>query len=240
MKRFKRSICIVLLTALLTLSGCNTPGYQQTEATEKAVATYLAAVEQSIAQKSGSISITIRSKDTVIKKGETTERYEYTYTVENEQDEHFDYRCYDEQGQLLSHYKTVAQGETGKVIDQLTGAEKDGFKNYLMHSKNPISTLQLFRMDGNLSLQHSTISSITMEEMDGAQVITVTFHPDKLTGLAIQNENGLNRRVTSHKRIYTLKDGKISKIEIYDRENVHYNQETGTMDTDTVVEVIYP
>lgn len=236
----KKRICILLLAAVLLLSGCNQPGYEQTEATEKAIAAYTAAIEQSVAQKSGTISITIKSKDTVVSKTETTERYQYTYTVENEDDEHFDYRCYDAGDQLIAHYKTVAEGEVGKVIDQLTGEQNDQFKTYLSHSKNPISTLQLFRMDSNYSLQHSTISSIVMEENGETQIITVTFHGDKLTGLAIQSENGLNRRVTSHKRIYTIKDGKMAKIEIYDRENVHYNEETGTMDTDTVVEVVYP
>lgn len=235
----KKTICILLLSMALLFTGCNRPGYEQTEATQAAVAAYTAAVEQSVAQTAGKIVITIHSNDTVVRKSETTERYEYTYTVENENDEHFDYRCYDDENNLLNHYKTVDENGVGKVVDQLTGQENGQFQSYLIHSKNPISTLQLFRMDSNYHLQQSAISAIKMEEKDGTKIITVSFHGDKLTGTVIQSENGLNRTVTSHERVYTVKDGKIAKIEIYDKENVHYNEETGTMDTDTIVEVTY-
>ena len=78
-----------------------------------------------------------------------------------------------------------------------------------------------------------------LEEKDGAQIISVSFHGDKLTGTAVQSENGLNRTVTSHERVYTIRDGKIAKIEIYDRENAHYEEQTGVIETDTVVEVKY-
>lgn len=235
----KKTIGILLLAAVLLLSGCNRPGYEQTEATEAAVATYLNAVKASEAETAGTISVHIHSKDTVVSKADTTQRYEYTYTVQNGNDEHFDYRCYDAKDTLTDHYKTVDENGVGKVVDQLTGEENKQFRNYLIHSKNPISTLQLFRMDAGYRLQQSAIASIEMTEADGDTLITVTFHGDKLTGTAVQSENGLNRTVTSHKRVYTLREGKIAKIEIYDRENVHYKEETGTMDTDTVVEVNY-
>ncbi len=235
----KKLMCILLIGALLLLSGCDRAGYEKTDATEKALATYLTAVENSVAQRQGKIVITIRCKDTVVNKSDTTERYEYTYTVKNEQDEHFDYRCYDDADKLIGHFKTEADGEVARVVDQLTGETSDQYTQYLMHTKNPISTLQLFRMDANFSLRHSTIAAVSMTEENGQQIISVSFHGNKLTGLAIKSENGLNRTVTSHERIYTLQDGLIRKIEIHDRENVHYNKETGTLDTDTIVEVNY-
>ncbi|MBQ6947341.1 MAG: hypothetical protein IJN42_04760 [Clostridia bacterium] len=235
----KKTLSIFLLAAVLLLSGCNQPGYEQTETTQAAVAAYIAAVKESVAAKGGTVSVNIHMKDTVVSKADSTQRYEYTYTVENENDEHFDYRCFDGKGKLLNHYKTVDENGVGKVIDQISGEESDQFASYLRHNKNPISTLQLFRMDAGYRLQHSAISAISMEEKDGAQIITVEFHGNKLTNTVIRSENGLNRTVTSHKRIYTLREGKIAKIEIYDRENVHYKEETGTMDTDTVVEVNY-
>lgn len=235
----KKIITCLLLGALLLLGGCNKPGYEQTPQTQAAIDTYIAAVKASEASRSGTVKVSIRSNDTVVSKADLTQHYEYTYTVQNENDEHFDYRCYDSEMVLIDHYKTVDEGGVGKVVNQFSGEESDDFQLYLTHSKNPISTLKLFRMDANYRLQESAIASIELKKEGGAEIITVVFHGDKLTGTVVKSENGLNRTVTSHKRIYTIRDGKIAKIEIYDRENAQYNGETGTMDTDTIVEVIY-
>ncbi len=232
----KKLICLCSLAVVLLLSGCyNRPGYAQTPETEKALETYYAAVKESIAQTAGTLNIDIRMKDTVVSKKESKEHYEYTYTV-TDGTERFDYRCSDSEGKLTSH---VATNDEGKVIDQLTGEAATNFNAYLNHEKNPISTLQLFRMDSNYKVQDSTISAIKMEEKDGATLIKVSFHGDKLTSLSIKNQGGLSRTITSHERIYTIRDGKIAKIEIYDRENAMYKGEKGTMDTDTIVEVTY-
>lgn len=233
----KRIICLCCLLPLLLFSGCsNTPGYEQTPETEKALETYYAAVKESVAQTEGTVVIDIRMKDTVVSKKDSTEKYEYSYSVSDGK-ESFDYLCKDDEGKLISH---VATNEEGRVIDLLTGEETSDFNGYFNHQKNPISTLQLFRMDSNYKVQDSTISAIKMEQTEGDTLIKVSFHPDKLTGLSIKNTNGLNRNITSHERIYTIREGKIAKIEIYDRENAHYQNETGTIDTDTIVEVSYP
>ena len=232
----KKMLCLCCLLPVLLLAGCyNTPGYEQTSETEKALATYYAAVEESAAQNSGKVLIDIHLKDTVVNKKESREHYEYSYSVTDGR-ESFDYRCSDSDGILTAH---VATNDEGKVIDQLSGKEAPNYNSYLNHLKNPISTLQLFRMDANLKVQDSTISAIKMEETGEDIIIRVSFHGDKLTALSIKNQGGLTRTITSHERIYTVRDGKIAKIEIYDRENAHYKGEMGTMDTDTVVEVTY-
>jgi len=232
----KKLICLICLLPILLLSGCyNTPGYEQTPETEKALATYYDAVRESVAQSKGKVIIDIAMKDTVVNKKESKEHYEYTYSVKDNT-ESFDYRCNDSEGKLTAH---VATNEDGKVIDQLTGEEAPKYNGYLNHEKNPISTLQLFRMDSNYKVQDATISAVKMEEKDGVITILISFHGDKLTNLSIKNQGGLMRSITSHERVYTIKNGKIAGIEIRDRENAQYKGETGTMDTDTVVEVIY-
>ena len=232
----KKIICLVCLLPILMMAGCyNMPGYEQTPETEKALDTYYAAVKESVAQTAGTVNITIDMKDTVVNKAETKECYTYTYSVSDGK-ERFDYTCKDKAGKVTSHYAT---NEAGKVIDQLTGEEATNFGSYLIHEKNPISTLQLFRMDADYKVHDSTISSIKMEEKDGDTRILVSFHGNKLTGISIKNQGGLIRNITSHERIYTIREGKIAKIEIYDRENAQYKGATGTMDTDTVVEVTY-
>ncbi len=231
----KKAFCLLFLFPVILLSGCNSPGYTQTNETEKALETYYAAVRESVAQTGGAIYVNIHMKDTVVSKKDTTERYEYVYTV-SENKEDFNYRCYNAEDKLTAHYFTNKDGE---VINQLTGEKVDNFATYQNHQKNPISSLQLFRMDSNFKVQDATISSITMEQKDEDTLITVTFHGDKLTGLSIKNEGGLYRTITSHQRIYTIRENKIAKIEIYDRENAQYQNQTGTIDTDTVVEINY-
>ncbi len=231
----KRAFCLLFLIPLIFCSGCNSTGYTQTPETEAALETYYAAVKESVAQAGGVIDVSIHMKDTVVTKTETDERYKYTYTVKDNK-ESFDYRCYDAKDKLTAHYFTNSNGE---VMNQLTGEKADNFATYQNHLKNPISTLQLFRMDANFKVQKSTISSIKMEQNKEDTVVTVTFHGDKLTGLSIKNEGGLIRTITSHKRIYTIRNGKIAKIEITDRENAQYKNETGNIDTDTIVEINY-
>lgn len=230
----KKALCLILLPLVLLLSACNKPGYTQTPETEQALETYYSAVRESVAQTGGSIDISIHLKDTVVAKKDSTERYQYIYSV-NENKENFDYRCFDDKDKLTAHFATA----DGDVINKLTGEKATNFAAYQNHNSNPISTLKLFRMDANYKVQDNTISSITMEETQDATLITVTFHGDKLTNLAIKSEGGLQRTVTSHTRTYTIRDGKISKIEIADRESAQYQNESGTMDTDTVVEIKY-
>lgn len=231
----KKAFCLLFLLPVILFSGCNTAGYTQTEETEKALETYYAAVRESVAQTGGAINVDIHMKDTVVSKKDASERYEYVYQV-NGNKESFNYRCYDAEDKLTAHYFTNTSDE---VVDQLTGEKTEKFAAYQNHQKNPISSLQLFRMDSNFKVQDATISSITMEQKAEDTLITVTFHGDKLTGLSIKNEGGLYRTITSHKRIYTIREGKIAKIEIYDRENAQYQNQTGTIDTDTVVEINY-
>lgn len=232
MKKYRG--CLLILALCVLLSGCDTPGYTKTEQTEKAIADYISAVQAVENTKTGEISISIRCNDTVINKSDVTETYLYKYTVDGEGAERFNYICYNADGSLQNEIKTT---EDGSVINALSGEPEKGYDTYLDHSKNPISSLQLFRMDANYKLRHSTISSITGESSDGKTVITVIFDGNKLTDLSIKNTKGIRRRIVEHKRVYTITDGKISSISIYDMEHAQSGQETGTIETTTEVEI---
>ncbi|MBR5782767.1 MAG: hypothetical protein IKY33_00910 [Clostridia bacterium] len=231
MKKILSVICVLLC---LCLAGC-APGYEQTEQTEKALETYYAAVKASEAATAGEITVDITLEDTIVAKNTTTEHYVYTYTVQDGA-ELFDYACYTAKGDTASHY---ASTDKDTVIDKLTGAEVSDFDTYKKHDTNPLSNLMLFRMDANYRVQHNTISAITMQEYNGDTVISVTFHPDKLTSQSIKSEGGLTRTIVSHERFYTIRDGKIARIEIRDREHARYEGELGVMNTDIIVEAKY-
>lgn len=233
----KKILCFLSALSVLALAGCNyAPGYEQTEATEAALTAYYEAVSASTSQTAGQISINITCEDTVVNKATTGERYEYTYTVDEDGGEIFDYRGYNDANELTAHY---ASGEDGAVYDKLTDLTTESLDSYKVHANNPISTLTMFRMDSNYKVYDHTISSIEMTEQEEQTVITVEFHADRLTELSIQNTGGLNRTITSHRRVYTIREGRIARIEIYDRENAMYEGEKGYINTDTVVEVNY-
>lgn len=231
-----KKIISICMTAVLCLSlaACNQkPGYEQTDATEKALNDYITAVKNTVSAKEGAVKFSIRCNDTIVEKRDLTELYEYDYTVAEDGQESFDYICHSSDGTLIGHIKST----DGKVTDVVKNEETTEYDGYLKHDKNPISSLLTFRMDSNYKFRHNTIKSITEEEQNGVTTIHVEFHPDKLTALSIKNAGGLNRTVTSHERDYIIWDGKIVAIEIKDRENAQYNNEMGTIDTDTHVEV---
>ncbi len=233
----KKIAVIFMILLSLSLCGCDKAGYEQTEATEQALETYYAAVKNSVAATKGEIKISIYNNDTIVDKKETRETYQYNYQVAEDGSEGFDYRCYDKKGTLLNHYKT---DDEGKVIDQKSGAENENFEGYLTHKDNPISSLKMFRMDANYRVSHATISSIEMTQEGEKQILTVTYHGDKLTAQSIRNTGGLVRNITSCKRVYTIENNKISRIEIYTRTDARQGKEKGVMNTDTIVEVSYP
>ena len=233
MKKAFLAFCLIIA---LSLCGCSHAGYEQTETTEAALEAYYAAIRESVAQREGEITISIRLEDTVVNQKTSTETYHYDYKVSDDGSEWFDYKCYDDTKKLISHYQ-VQDGST--VQNMIKEEVQADFTSYLRHNTNPISTLQMFRMDANFKVRHDTISAITMEQQGDQTLVKVSFHGDKLTGQTIKSEGGLNRTVISHERTYTIQNGRIIRIEIYDRENAQYDGRTGVMNTDTVVEVLY-
>ena len=157
----KRVLCFLSALCVLALAGCNyAPGYEQTEATEAALKTYYDAVAASVAQTAGQICVNITCEDTVVNKATAAERYEYSYTVDDQGNEIFDYSCYNDAGELTAHYAT---GEDGAVYDKLTGLTTQSMDGYKVHKNNPISTLTMFRMDSGYKVYDYTISSIELQ-----------------------------------------------------------------------------
>ncbi len=230
MKRF----LWILLAAALLLCGCDKAGYTQTEQTEAALERYLSAVEQSTAQTTGVFRISVECEDNVVQKKTTHESYVYQFSVDEGGNEQFTYTALDEAGKTIHTYKTTADG----VVDE-TGAPSEDYQKFLKHATNPISNMTLFRMDADGKFRRSIIADVALTQSGDDQVLSVRFHPDKLTDLAVKSAGGLRRTVTRHERKYTMRDGKIAAIDILDLEEGTYNKEKGTIRTTTHVEVEY-
>ncbi len=226
----KKMICIAI-TVLLLFSGCADVGYEKTAATEAAKTAYLDAVRQNITQTAGHYDVRVVCEDAAIQHKTVTERYTYDYTVAGDGSEGFVFTALDEDGNVTDKYET----KDGKVY-AADGTENNEFGNYLSHSTNPISNLTLFRMDANFKFHEASVADIRSETADGKTVITVAFHPDKLTSLSIKNTTKLKRIITTHTRVYTIENGFLTGIHIHDEENAVYEGEKGTIVTDTYVE----
>ena len=229
-----RKIFCLTAAVLLLFTGCAGAGYEKTDATEAAKNAYIAAVQKNTDQTAGHYDVKIVCDDTAIQHKKSSERYTYDYTVDESGGESFVYTSFDENGTVTDKYET----KDGKVY-AADGTESKEFGNYLSHKTNPISRLTLFRMDANFKFHEASISEIRMEEKDGKKVITVVFHPDKLTSLSIKNTSKLKRIITSHTRTYTVEDGFLTAIHIHDEENAVYEGEKGTIVTDTYVEASF-
>lgn len=234
----KRKVIYLLILCLLSASflcGCNRPAYEKTAETEAALEAYLAAVDAQTQKSEGHIKCTMSNDDPVIDKAKRETRIDYTYNVTDGKEsftmksEQTGKEAVELVGKDDAVYKRQADGTLAIVSGQYGG--------YLKHSTNPISTLQMFRMDANKKFQHSLITSIKKTEKEDGTYIEVTFDADQLTDQVIKSNADVQRTMSEMKRTYVLSDGVFTRIEVLTRQKAVKGETKGEILTTVVVEI---
>jgi hypothetical protein len=236
MKKF----CVILLLAvlLLNLTACNT--FVDTPQTDAAFAAYEAAISQSIAHKSGSITVVTENADTV----EGTESLgviEYTYTTNDENKVTFERNDYTN-GELVASY--YANGTTAYQMDLTTQEWVDVTEDsaqMLNHDDNYMNSLSLFRIDNKFRYSKHFYQAVNMEESGGEKVITFTLKNSAITKmLSYSDEREIKRNMASQYRSYYINEaGDVYKIVIDTVQDIVYKGTAGTLSNCITVNIEY-
>lgn len=236
----KKIFSIAMICLLLVgLCGCNT--FEDTPETDAAFAAYEAAVTQTVAHKSGIITVVTENKDTAVENKETLGVIDYEFTTDEEGKVTFtrnDYTdalpvaCYKGDGKAAWQMNM----ETEEWVDVTEESAA-----MLTHDTNYMNTLSLFRIDNGFRYSKQFFESVTMQEIAGEKVITFTFKNDSVTGmLEYSDVRGIKREQASQTRSYYVNEaGDISKIVIDTVQNIKYEGKAGILATKITVTTKY-
>ncbi len=228
-----KKICSIFAIGLLLLglTGCST--FEDTPETEAAFAAYEAAVTQTIAHKSGIVTVVTNNKDTAVENKETLGVIDYEFSTDEEGKVTFTRNDYTD-GVPVAAYK--GDGKAAYQMNMETEEWVDVTEEsaaMLSHDTNYMNTLSLFRIDNGFRYSKQFFESVVMEASAGEKIITFTFKNKAITDmLEYSDVRGIKRQQASQVRSYHINEaGDIYKIVIDTVQDIKYEGKTGKLST---------
>ena len=236
MKKF----LMILLAFVLLLALCSCDTFEDTPETEAAFDAYEASIRQSIAHKTGAITVVTNNKDT-LEDTETLGVIEYSYSTDDANKVSFERKDYTN-GELVASY--YGDGAAAYQMDLSTDEWVDVTEesaSMLEHESNYMNMLTLFRIDNNFRYSKQFFESLTMEEAEVENVNTFTQKNDAVTEMmSYTDEKELRREMASQYRSYYVNaEGNVYKIVIDTEQNVEYKGTAGTLTNLITVHIDY-
>lgn len=235
-----KKISAFLLLAALLVSLCSCNRFVDTPETDAAFAAYEAAISQSIAHKSGSITVVTENADTV----EGTESLgviEYTYTTDQDNKVSFERNDYTNGELVASYYSNGAAAyQMDFTTEEWVDVTEDSVQ-MLNHDDNYMNSLSLFRIDNKFRYSKHFYQSVNMEESGGEKVITFTLKNSAITKmLSYSDEREIKRNMASQYRSYYVNEaGNVYKIVIDTVQDIVYKGTAGTLSNCITVNIEY-
>ncbi len=235
-----KKILALLMAAVLLLGLCACSSFKDTPETKAAFDAYEAAIKQSIAHRSGIITVVTKNTDT-IEETESLGVIEYTFKTNEENKVSFERNDYTDGEPVASYY---GDGKAAFQMDMAAGEWVDVTEesaSMLEHDKNYMNTLSLFRIDNNFRYSKQFFESVTMKEAEGEKVITFTLKNSEVTKmLSYTDEREIQRTMSGQYRSYYVNEaGDVYKIVIDTVQDVVYKGKEGKLTSVITVNLDY-
>ncbi len=237
-----KKIVAALLFAALLLGLCSCSTFKDTPETDAAFAAYEAAIRQSIAHRSGSITVVTETEDQVVNQTNSLGVIEYSFTVNEENQVSFERNDYTNGDLVASYYGDGAAAyqlnfETGEWTDVTESS-----KEMLNPDTNYMNTLSLFRIDHEFRYSKRFLESVAMTDtVEGGKQVAFTLKPSAVSDiLAASDEKGIRRTMANQSRTYSISaTGDVTEIVINTLQNVTYQGNSGMLSTVITVHLDY-